>query len=146
MGFTSENKTATFFRNICKNMLALIPAILFALGEAFSGGSLWIYVLYAATIALIMVVINVRYCQKKGVVLFLQWWAVMMGVALLCYFIQWPIYLYILGIRDFRIYKLVTALCEAWIIITICSIVGQVLLILRRKRGIRPMYGDCQRG
>ncbi len=121
--------------NVLLNLLALIPATITAILVFLSVNAdldRVLMIAYPIITALIMTVVNMKYCMKHSVVCFVHWWFIMCVIAGICFLAQWGIY-QLLPVKVEQgsvLLVLEFLLCAAGI--TVCSVVCQVILLITR--------------
>ncbi len=123
--------------NVLLNLLALVPAaimavLIFLCVDASLDSVLMIG--YPIVTALLMTIVNMKYCYKYSVTCFVQWWFIMCLTAGICFLAQYGIYE--LLPKKVEQGPILLAL-EFWFCvaaITLLSVAGQIILLIKRSQ------------
>lgn len=123
--------------NVLLNLLALVPAaitavLIFLRVDASLDRVLMIG--YPIVTALLMTIINMKYCYKYSVTCFVHWWFIMCLTAGICFLAQYGIYELLpkKAEQDLILLALEFWFCVAEI--TLLSVVGQIILLIARAQ------------
>ena len=133
--------------NVLLNLLALIPAVITAVLMFLSVSPDLDRILmigYPIIAALLMAVVNLKYCLKNFVVCFVHWWFIMCIIAGICFLAQYGIY----ELMPVKVEKgEILLVVEFWFcvaVITVCSVVCQIILPIARSRKNRKEKSETE--
>lgn len=121
--------------NFLLNFIVFIPALHSAFAAIWLSDSLLaIFISYVIICSAIMLFINIKFCLKNNIRIFVFCWLSMIISSILAYFIQYNIMYYIGNITDKDL--LITSLsCNIiWLITTAASIIVQIVLLVNKNK------------